>query len=131
MITLSEIALQKIVNSKERIGLPVKRLRIHLISRSQLRANFSLRFLPVEEPKSTVDLVQSYDGIDLYMAPDSASYLEGATIGFVFSLLGRKFKVEAPLRELDTPEGRTPKRYSRFSMRTFIRRWRRMAAVPH
>jgi Fe/S biogenesis protein NfuA len=106
MITITEIALKKIVELKERLELPVKGLRVRAIPRSPLRANFSFRFVPDEEPESPTDSIQSFDGINLYIAPDSAPYLEGATIDFVFQLIGSEFKVEAPLRKLDTPEGR-------------------------
>jgi Fe/S biogenesis protein NfuA len=106
MITITETALQKIVELKERLKLPVKGLRVRATPRSPLRAGFSLRFEPAEEPESHMDSIQSFDGINLYIAPDSAPYLEGATIDFVFSLIGSEFKVEAPLRKLDTPEGR-------------------------
>ena len=46
------------------------------------------------------------DGLDLYIAPESASYLDGATIDYVFRLIGSELKVLAPLRKLDTPDGR-------------------------
>lgn len=105
MITITEIALKKIVESKEKLGLPVKGLRVRANPRSPLRAGFSLRFVPEEEPESSTDTIQSFDGIDLYIDGDSAPYLEGATLDFVFSLIGSEFKVEAPLRKLDTPEG--------------------------
>jgi len=106
MITITEVALKKIVELKERLELPVKGLRVRAIPRSPLRADFAFRFVPDEEPESPTDSIQSFDGINLYIAPDSASYLEGATVDFVFQLIGSEFKVEAPLRKLDTPEGR-------------------------
>lgn len=105
MITITEIALQKIVESKKRLELPVKGLRVNAIPRSPLRADFSLRFVPAEEPESPTDSILSFDGIDLYIAPESAPWLEGATIDFVFKLIGSDFKVKAPLRKLDTTEG--------------------------
>jgi Fe/S biogenesis protein NfuA len=106
MITITEIALKKIVALKERLEVPVKGLRVRAIPRSPLRADFSMRFVPAEEPESPTDSIQSFDGLNLYIAPDSAPYLEGATIDFVFRLIGSELKVEAPLRKLDTPEGR-------------------------
>lgn len=105
-ITITAIALEKIVELKEKLGLPVKGLRVRAHPRSPLRAGFSLRFEPAEEPESSTDTIQSFDGIDLYIDEDSAPYLEGATLDYVFSLIGSDFKVEAPLRKLDTPEGR-------------------------
>ena len=106
MITITETALQKIVELKKRLELPVKGLRVRATPRSPLRASFSMRFVPAEEPESPIDSIQTFDGINLYVAPDSAPYLEGATIDFVFRLIGSDLKVEAPLRKLDTPEGR-------------------------
>ena len=105
-ITVTEIALTKIVESKEKLGLPVKGLRVRATPRSQMRADFFMRFVPAEEAESPTDTIHSFDGIDLYIASDCAPYLEGATIDFVFTLLSSEFKVEAPLRKLDTPEGR-------------------------
>lgn len=106
MITITEIALKKIVDAKEKLKLPVKGLRVRAIPLSALRAQFAMRFVPAEEPESPSDFIQSFDSIDLYIAPDSAPYLEGATIDFVFRIIGSDFEVEAPLRKLDTPEGR-------------------------
>lgn len=105
-VTITAIALKKIVEAKEKLGLPVKGLRVRAHPRSPLRADFSLRFVPAEEVQSPADSIYRYDGIDLYLAPESAPYLEGATIDFVFSLLSSDFKVEAPLRNLDSTEGR-------------------------
>lgn len=106
MITITEIALKKIAEAKEELALPVKGLRVRANPRSPLRADFSMRFVPAEEPESSTDSIHSFDGINLYVAPDSAPYLEGATIDFVFSLVSSDFRVEAPLRKADTPEGR-------------------------
>ena len=106
VITITEPALEKIVELKERLGLPVKGLRVTAIPRSPMRAGFLMRFVPAEEPESPTDSIQSFDGINLYIAPDSAPYLEGATIDFVVRLIGGELEVEAPLRKLDTPEGR-------------------------
>lgn len=105
MITITETALKRIVAAKETMALPVKGLRIKANPRSPLRASFSLRFEPAETPVSSTDVILPFAGIDLYIEADSAPYLEGATIDFVFSLVGSEFKVEAPLRKLDTPEG--------------------------
>lgn len=105
-ITITEVALQRIIDAKEKLGLPVKGLRVKANPRSPLRAAFSLRFVPAEEPASSTDTIQSCDGIDLYIDGDSAPYLDGATLDFVFSLIGSDFKVDAPLRKLDTPAGR-------------------------
>lgn len=72
--------------------------------RSPLRADYALRFVPAEEPESSADTIQRFDDLDLCVAVDSALYLEGATIGFVFRLVGSELKVLAPPRHHDTPE---------------------------
>jgi Fe/S biogenesis protein NfuA len=90
---------------RENLGLPVKGLRVIVTPRSPLRADFAMRFVPAEEPESPTDVIQSFDALDLYIASESASYLEGATIDFVFRLIGSELKVLAPLRTLDTPDG--------------------------
>lgn len=106
MITITETALKKMVAAKEKMELPVKGLRVKANPLSPLRASFSLRFEPAEEQESPTDVILPFDGIDLYIGSDSAPYLEGAIIDFVFSLAGSEFKVDAPLRKLDTPESR-------------------------
>jgi Fe/S biogenesis protein NfuA len=105
-ITITEFALRRIVESRERLGLPIKALRVNAIPRSPLRAEFSMRFVPAEEPESPTDSIKSVDGINLYFARDSAPYLEGATIDLVFRIIGSELTVVAPPRKLDTPEGR-------------------------
>lgn len=105
-IAITEIALKRIFGLREGLGLPVKGLRVKAIPCSSLRANFSLSFVPAEEPESPADSIRSVDGIDLYVAADSAPYLEGATIDYVFKIIGSELMVVAPPRKLDTPEGR-------------------------
>lgn len=105
MLTLTETALKKMVQAKQKMELPVKGLRIKANPISPLRASFSFRFEPAEERDSPTDVIVPFEGIDLYIAADSAPYLEGATVDYVFSLLNSEFKVDAPLRKLDTPEG--------------------------
>ena len=105
-LTITENALRYISEMRERLGLPVKGIRMRAITRSPLRADFSMSFVPAEEPESPTDFIQSTDGLDIYIAPESAPYLEGATIDFVFTLIGSELKVLAPLRKFDTPDGR-------------------------
>jgi Fe/S biogenesis protein NfuA len=104
-ITITETALERIGELKERLKLPVKGIRVNAIPRSPLRADFAMRFVPEEEPESREDAIHTINGIDLYIARDSAPYLEGAKIDYVFRLVGGDLEVEAPLRKLDTSEG--------------------------
>src|SRR5512135_1985326 len=67
-VTITEFALKYIREQRESLGLPVKGLRVNAIPRSALRADFSMRFVPAEEPESPTDSIQSFDGINLYIA---------------------------------------------------------------
>lgn len=105
-LTVTENALRYISELRERLGLPVKGIRVKATPRSPLRADFAMSFVPAEEPESPTAFIQSTDDLDIYIAPECAPYLEGATIDFVFRLIGSELKVLAPLRKLDTPDGR-------------------------
>lgn len=105
-ITVTENALKYISEMRENLGLPVKGFRVTPTPRSPLRADFAMRFVPAEDPESPTDSILSFDGIDLYIEPANAAYLDGATIDLVFRLIGSELKVLAPLRKLDSPDGR-------------------------
>lgn len=104
--TITENARRYISERRERLGLPVKGIRVRATPRSPLRADFALSFVPAEEPESPTALIQRTDGLDVHIDPESAPYLDGATIDFVFKLVGSELKVLAPLRRADTPDGR-------------------------
>jgi Fe/S biogenesis protein NfuA len=109
-LTITENALKYISEMREELGLPVKGIRVRAIPRSPLRADFAMSFVPAEEPESPTDVVHYVDGHDLYITPESASWLDGAIIDRVFKFplfqIGGELKVLAPLRTLDTPDGR-------------------------
>jgi Fe/S biogenesis protein NfuA len=109
-LTITENALKYITEMREQLGLPVKGIRVKAIPRSPLRADFAISFVPAEEPESLMDVIQSFDGLDLYITPESASWLDGAIIDLVFKFplfqIDGELKVLAPLRTMDTPDGR-------------------------
>ena len=105
MITITETARQKIAQLEEKFSQPVKGLRISAIPRSPIRASFTMKLIPESEPESPADIIQSFDEVDVYIDPDSAPYLEAAAIDYVLTPMARGFKVVAPPRKLDTPEG--------------------------
>jgi Fe/S biogenesis protein NfuA len=109
-LTITENAIKHITEMQDQLGLPVKGIRVKAIPRSPLRADFATSFVPAEEPESPMDVIQSFDGLDLYITQESASWLDGAIIDFVFKFplfqIDGELKVLAPLRTLDTPDGR-------------------------
>lgn len=112
-LTITENALKYIGDMREQLGLPVKGLRVKVVPRSPLRAQFAMSFIPAEEPESLTDVIQSFAGIDIYIAAEGAPYLEGATIDLVFMLIGSELKVLVPLRRLDTPDSRIAEKIQR------------------
>lgn len=105
MITITENARQKIVALEEQFHQPVKGIRVCAMPRSPMRASFTMKLIAESEPESPADIVQAIDEVDVYIDPDSAPYLEGAAIDYVFAPMASGFKVVAPPRKLDTPEG--------------------------
>lgn len=105
MITITETARQKIAQLQEQFSQPVKGIRVSAIPRSPIRASFRMKLIPEGEPESPADIIQSLDDVDVYIDPDSAPYLEAAAIDYVFTPMARGFKVVAPPRKLDTPDG--------------------------
>jgi Fe/S biogenesis protein NfuA len=105
-LTVTENAMKYINEMREQLGLPVKGIRVKAIPQSPMRADFAMSFVPAEEPESPTNIIQTIDGLNIYIAPESAPYLEGATIDLVFRIIGSELKVLAPLRKLDTTEGR-------------------------
>lgn len=105
-ITITKNALRYIFEMRERLGLPVKGIRVRAIPRSPLRADFAMSFVPAEEPDSPTDFIQSTDDLDIHIPLESAPYLKDASIDLVFRIIGSELKVLAPLRQQDTPDGR-------------------------
>ena len=95
MITVTDAARQEIVKLMEKQEQPVKGVRIMAEALSPLQANFRLRFV-TEDQEEPTDIITEYDGFNIYVAPDSQSYVEEVSVDFVESLAGRGFKIENP-----------------------------------
>ena len=95
MITVTDAAREEIVKLMEKQEQPVKGVRIKAEALSPLQANFRLRFV-TEDQEEPTDIITEYDGFNIYVAPDSQSYVEEVSVDFVESLAGRGFKIENP-----------------------------------
>ena len=105
MITITENARKKIAMLEEQFKQPVKGLRVTAVPRSPIRASFAMKLVPEGEKEVATDIVHSVDKFNVYFDPQSAPYLEGASIDYVCTLVANQFKVDAPPRKLDTPDG--------------------------
>ncbi|HCK08312.1 MAG TPA: iron-sulfur cluster assembly accessory protein [Candidatus Latescibacteria bacterium] len=95
MITVTDAAREEIVKLMEKQEQPVKGVRIKAEASSPLQANFRLRFVAEDQEEAT-DVITEFEGFNIYVDPDSLSYVEEITVDFVESLAGRGFKIESP-----------------------------------
>ena len=95
MITVTDAAREEIVKLMEKQEQPVKGVRITAEASSPLQTNFRLRFVAEDQEEAT-DVITEFEGFNIYVDPDSLSYVEEITVDFVESLAGRGFKIESP-----------------------------------
>lgn len=76
MITITETALKKIVELKERLEAPVKGLRVRALPRSALRAHFAMRFVPVLDEAVNPSLATHAGGVTFFDFKDGVVFLE-------------------------------------------------------
>jgi Fe/S biogenesis protein NfuA len=93
MITVTDAAREEIAKLMVKQEQPVKGVRIKAEALSPLQANFRLRFVTEEQEEAT-DVITEYEGFNIYVDPDSVSYVDEVTVDFVESLAGRGFKIE-------------------------------------
>lgn len=105
-VVMTPNALRHIRETRERMTLPVKGIRVHATPRTALRLDYAIRFVPAGEPPSPADTILSIDDIDVYIDAHSAPHLRGATIDYVFRIIGSELRVLMSFDHLDTPEGR-------------------------
>lgn len=105
MITLTDKATEQLVELMEGMGDSVKGLRITARARSPLKIDYSLAFVSDTEEYPD-DTMISLDKFDVYIEPESVTYVKGVTIDFVdhFGQGAFKFENAAYLnKKLDGP----------------------------
>lgn len=105
-ITMTDNARRHIRDKMARMTLPVKGIRVYASRRSALRLDYAIRFVPAEEPANPSDTILSFDEIKVFIDEKSAPHLNGATIDFIFRIIGSELKVLVSFENIDTPEGR-------------------------
>ena len=95
MITVTDTAREEILELMKKQEQPVKGVRIKAEALSPLQANFRLRFVSEDQEEET-DIITEFEGFNVYVDPDSVSYVDQVTVDFVESLAGRGFKIENP-----------------------------------
>ena len=92
-ITLSASAAQKLLEVREQKGLATAGLRVFVSGGGCSGLQYGMAF---ETEGEADDVVFDSQGVSVYVDPVSITYLQGATIDFVDSLMGGGFKIENP-----------------------------------
>ena len=97
MITVTDEAREEIIKLMEKQEQKVLGVRIKAEAISPLQANYRLRFVTDEQVEDN-DNIMEFEGFNVYVDPDSTSYVEEVSVDFVESLAGRGFKIDNPNR---------------------------------
>ena len=95
MLTITELAQEKITELIAKSETPVKGLRIQAQAISPLKVDFRLAFI-AEDQEGAEDTVANFDGFDVYLDPESAPYVEDVHLDYVETMGGSGFKIERP-----------------------------------
>lgn len=104
MIAMTDTAIEKFQEAAKAEGREGHGLRVIVRNGGTYQPEFALNFVApdeVGEDDTTVDA----GGVKLYVDPESAKWLEGASIDFIDGLQGSGFKVDAPNAGLPQPTG--------------------------
>jgi Fe/S biogenesis protein NfuA len=104
MVSLTQAAKAKFVEVAESEGRKGHGLRVIVRNGGTHQPEFALNFVAPEERRDD-DLVVDAGGIEVYIDPESARWLEGASVDFVDALDESGFKVDAPASGIPRPTG--------------------------
>jgi Fe/S biogenesis protein NfuA len=95
MITVTEVAREKVIELMQKTGKPIKGLRVIAEAKSPLKVEHRLLFI-IEGQEQPEDIIVPVEGFDIYIDPQSAQYLENATLDYVDNIMSSGFKIDAP-----------------------------------
>jgi Fe/S biogenesis protein NfuA len=104
MITVTDIAKQKFREVVEQEGKQGHGLRVIVQQGGTWRPEFALDFVAPGEAAAD-DTVVDVGELKVYMDPESARWLDGASVDYVETLHESGFKVEAPGAGIPRPSG--------------------------
>jgi Fe/S biogenesis protein NfuA len=104
MIQISAAAKQKFLEASAAENRSGHGLRVVVRNGGTTRPEFALNFVGPDEVADD-DTVVETDGLKVYLDPQSAKWLEGASVDFVETLHESGFKVDAPHAGLPRPSG--------------------------
>ena len=104
MIKITPAARDRFLDVLKAEGREGHGLRVTVSGGGTPRPEFALNFADPDEGGEG-DLVEDVGPFKLYVDPDSAKFLEGASVDFIDNLTESGFKVDAPNAGIAGPEG--------------------------
>lgn len=104
MITVTEAAKKKFLEAAESEGRQGHGLRVIVKNGGTYQAEYALNFVAPDEVSSD-DTVVDTDGLKIYIDPESAKFLEDASVDFIDALHESGFKIDAPNAGIPKPTG--------------------------
>jgi Fe/S biogenesis protein NfuA len=104
MITITDAAVTKFLEITEKEDRQGHGLRLIVHGGGSYRPQFALNFVAPGEVRDD-DAVTDAGKLKIYADPESAKYLEGASIDFLDTPMQSGFKIEAPNAGLPEPTG--------------------------
>lgn len=104
MIKVTDAATAKfleIVEAEDRTG---QGLRVIVKGGGTAAPEFALNFVTPDEAQDD-DVIQDTGKLKLYLDPDSAKFLDGASVDFIETIQESGFKIEAPNAGIPAPSG--------------------------
>ena len=95
MVTITEVAKEKIIELIGASETPIKGLRLGAQAVSPLKVDFKMAFI-ADDLDTTGDTVIEFEGFNVYIDDESLPNAEEANIDYVDGLVGSGFKVERP-----------------------------------
>jgi Fe/S biogenesis protein NfuA len=104
MITVTEVAKKKFLETIEAEGRQGHGLRVVVNNAGTQQSEFALNFVAPGEVRED-DQIEDVGEFKIYMDPQSAKHLEDATIDFIDNLTESGFVVDAPNAGIPKPSG--------------------------
>ena len=104
MITVTEVAKKKFLETIEAEGRQGHGLRVVVNNAGTQQPEFALNFVAPGEVRED-DQIEDVGEFKIYMDPQSAKHLEDATIDFIDNLTESGFVVDAPNAGIPKPSG--------------------------
>lgn len=102
MVTITDTAKEKILTTMEAKDAKGMALRLAIVGRGPVGFRYSMAFVPTEE-KGLEDVVGDFGELQVFIDPQSAPKLEGATVDYLEDNFQEGFMIDNPNPLWDDP----------------------------